>query len=496
MSSDTKRYGSSFGRPSSSGASSFGFEPAANPLRAPGLADPNQGPKVYSGESFDEPAQPAGYDASEYSETEFDDAGYEAPAFDGNNFDQPDANQSGFDQGGPADYQPADFNPDDGFADYQEADADSGYAEDTAPAASLRDRLASRFGESLSFRRSRGDQAAPAASDQDYDAQDYGEPSFADAEYQDQGYGDQTSNAGGYEAGSYDDGGYGDQTHANQGYDDAGYQDQGFGGQAYGDYQEPAPAKERASSGWRSRFANRTAGLAGQDAASTDYGYGATDYNQDGGYGDQSYGGSSYDSGYGDFDQSGGGNFGGYGQSDYGKSDYGQADYNQADYGQSDFSQSDFGQNDFSQSDYNQSDYNQGEFSQGVDPYGTGGANRNTIAAPGLKPGFMSGLKLDLGSKWLMPAASIAGGVLVLAVLLYLFNPFAGNPLESPESISAVETMLAGLDIDPGAQDGIADEDYRLAIVEFQEMHGLSQTGELTPEVFQEMTAIYELSNL
>ncbi len=490
MSSDTKRYGSSFGRPSSSGASSFGFEPAANPLRASGFSDPNQGPKVYSGESFEEPT------AVDPSPTP--------------GFDQVD----GYD-GYQDDSQASD-------ADYDDNGYDGTSTGDDAPQSSFRDRLATRFGESLSFRRARSDQQdvqADEAPEQGYEEfgtesygdQGYSDQSYSDQSYTDQGYTDQSYSDQGYSDQGYGDQSYTDQSYTDQGYTDTGYQssdysDQGYGDQGYGDqgfdnFQDPAagaaPTKERGASGWRSRFANRTAGLAGQDAGNDfqDAGYAA-------GGSDYGYGSSGYaDQGFGAEPSPGGQTFGGqtFGGQTFGGSDYGSGF---ADTGYSDYNQAsakgfgDPGQNEFGQDDFGQTDYGQDDYGQGVDPYGTGGKNRGALAAPGLKRGFLSGFKLDLGSKWLMPAASIAGGVLVLAVLLYLFNPFAGNPLESPESIAAVETMLAGLDIDPGPQDGIADEAYRLAIVEFQEMHGLSQTGELTPEVFQEMTAIYELSNL
>ncbi len=468
MSSDSKRYGSSFGRPSGSGAGSFGFEPAAaNPLRS--SASGEDGPKVYSSDAFDEAPAPRD----------------EVASFDPNSDYQLEGEQG---------YEPGVDAASDPYGH------DQAYEEPS----SLRERIASRFSESLSFSRSKPEPANGEAGfeAQDYDAaglddsyqagaggdygdgygdtaygeatygdQAYGEQSYDSQSYSDQGYSDQGYSDKGFETSGFENAGYDSQSYDSQGYDSQGYDSQGYDSQGYGTPTSQAATGEgRPASGWRSRFANRTADLAGSD----------------GGFHDPSLGSQSYDTGY---------------ASDYTQSyddtqSFDSQAYNSQAYDSQGYGAQDYGSQAYASSNYDSQGYVD---DLGDDTYtgqpGSGalGAGQSLIS-PGLNRGPFAGLSLS--SKWLMPAGSIAVGVLVLAVLLYLFNPFSGNPLETPESIATVETMLAGLDIDPGPQDGIADDAYRLAIVEFQEMHGLAQTGELTPEVFEEMTAIYELSNL
>lgn len=480
MSSDSKRYGSSFGRPSGTGAGSFGFEPAAaNPLRS--SASGEDGPKVYSSDAFDEPQSPA-------------------PQQDPASFEPGAGYQQEFEQGSGQGY---DQSYDQGYDQGYDAASDP-YGQDQAAEepSSLRARIASRFSDSLSFSRSK---PGPAGDESDFEAQDFDVASldngyqdesggYQDQSYSDQAYSDQAYTNQGYGEQSDGEQTYEDQSYSNQGFDTAGYEGD-FGAQDYGAaLGQAAAADSRPTSGWRSRFANRTADLASSD----------------GGFQDPSLGNQGVDPGYGgDFSQGYGTQ--GYAAQGYGSQGYGSQGYDAQGYGSQGYDAQGYGSQDYTSQGYGSQGYDsQGYDSQGYDSQGysddlgddtyTGQPGSGALGAgpslrsPGLKRSPFAALSLS--SKWLMPAGSIAVGVLVLAVLLYLFNPFSGNPLDTPESIATVENMLAGLDIDPGPQDGIADDAYRLAIVEFQEMHGLAQTGELTPEVFQEMTAIYELSNL
>lgn len=96
--------------------------------------------------------------------------------------------------------------------------------------------------------------------------------------------------------------------------------------------------------------------------------------------------------------------------------------------------------------------------------------------------------------------AAVVGGLLVLAISILVAVAgwqLAGDPVPSltPDELTEMETLLAGLGFPPGVIDGAIDDASRNAISDFQLTVGLEVNGEPSTALLDELRAAHaELS--